>query len=66
MEMDSNLKPCPFCGKKAKMHKRLNTPYHAVVCEDTRCPGHNLYILFWDEEEAVQAWNRRATDGNIN
>ena len=53
------LKPCPFCGKKAKMHKRLNTPYHAVVCPDTKYPGHYLYVLFWKEQDAIKAWNRR-------
>ena len=56
----SELKPCPFCGREAKIHKRLNAPYHAVVCKDTKCSGHNLYVLFWNEQDAIEAWNRRA------
>lgn len=55
----ADLKTCPFCGGEAKIHKRLNTPYYAVVCKDTKCSGHNLYVLFWKEIDAITAWNRR-------
>ncbi len=58
--MSEELKSCPFCGGEAKMHTRLNSPYYAAVCKDTRCPGHNLYILYWTKEDAIKAWNRRA------
>lgn len=53
------LKPCPFCGKEAVLHKRLNTPFFACICPDTKCSGHNLYTLFWKEKDAIEAWNRR-------
>ena len=56
------LRECPFCGKKDKMHKRLNSPHHAVVCPDTKCSGHNLYVLFWTAQDAIEAWNRRNAD----
>ena len=60
----TELKPCPFCGGEAKMHKRLNAPYHAAVCKDTKCSGHNLYVLYWSEAEAIEAWNRRVGEAN--
>ena len=62
----ATLKPCPFCGGGAYIHKRLNTPYYAAVCNNTKCPGHNLYVLYWNETEAVEAWNRRVFDPLVN
>ena len=58
--MSEELERCPFCGGEAKMHTRLNSPYYAAVCKNTKCPGHNLYVLFWNREDAIEAWNRRA------
>jgi Lar family restriction alleviation protein len=58
----AELKPCPFCGGEAKLHHRMFRPLYAVVCKDTKCQGHNLYVLHYSEKEAVDAWNRRAGD----
>lgn len=60
-----DLKPCPFCGSKAELHKRdvLDTSY-IVECSNGTCPAS--YMLGWDyetEEEAIEAWNRRVNDG---
>lgn len=54
------LKPCPFCGGEAYVHRRLNKDRRFVICKDTSCVGHNLYIQFDTEIEAIMAWNRRA------
>lgn len=54
------LKPCPFCGGKAKLHERLNRPFYAGVCKNTKCPGHNLSLLHYTKVDAVDCWNRRA------
>ena len=59
-EATIKFKPCPFCGGDAKMHVRLNRPFFTVLCKNTKCFGHNIYMRFWEEEEAIEAWNRRA------
>lgn len=57
------LKPCPFCGGKPFISARL--PYFgetltvAVVCEN--CNAASKHKI--KEEEAIEAWNRRAEDG---
>lgn len=47
------LKPCPCCGKEAKMHK-----FWAIKCN--KC-GLNT-ARFDDRENAIAAWNRRAPE----
>lgn len=50
----NELKPCPFCGRKAKMYgKREGLPW--VGCK--YCAGQTACCD--TEEEAVEAWNRR-------
>lgn len=55
---DREIKPCPFCGGPAKIHMRQFKLY-SVCCKDTKCAGHNLYIMFRTKKEASDAWNRR-------
>lgn len=54
---------CPECGSAGKMHeKALNT--WVVECLNNQCMAS--YMTGWDydtEEEAAEAWNRRADDG---
>lgn len=62
MEKLKPLKPCPFCGGKAEM---LVSEYddsrkeYLVACAE--CDG---MVERWreTEEEAVEQWNRRASD----
>jgi len=52
------LKPCPFCGGVAEVSMDEDWYYEWTVCclNDSR---HSLRY-FNSEEEAVEAWNRRA------
>lgn len=60
------LKPCPFCGDEAIY---ITTAIKAgnIVKEfySISCLGCNaeIYKYCKTEEEAVEAWNRRAEDG---
>lgn len=56
------LKPCPFCGGKAEIRRdhELERMY-VVVC--TNCPTDVGRMWFWKKQDAINAWNRRATDG---
>lgn len=60
MMVNPSLKPCPFCGGKAKLIR-----FHgerAVSCaNEAGCPV-NPMTPFVSEDEAVRAWNDRASD----
>lgn len=56
------LKPCPFCNGKSEIIDTGNhyprTFYRIVCCSSCAVQGK-----FYDtEEEAIEAWNRRATN----
>lgn len=55
--MSEELKPCPFCGRKAKI-ETSGSPAHdyCVVC--TWCLVKTPRS--WDRDRAVRAWNTRA------
>ena len=61
----AELKPCPFCGGKAFLSEYLYS------CEPGRCTTqfvefngcHTTTYEYNTEEEAIEAWNRRAEDG---
>ena len=62
------LKPCPFCGGPAKIHRR-RACFWTVCCRDTRCPGHNINVTYDSRNEATLRWNRRHYEnskGDIN
>ena len=50
------LKPCPFCGSKAKMRHYIQLSYYYVQC--LNCYGAACMCNM--PEEAAEAWNRRA------
>ncbi|MCT9017130.1 Lar family restriction alleviation protein [Cupriavidus gilardii] len=58
----AELKPCPFCGCHAIVMRSnpLNDMEHTIKCED--CPGGAQFVSS-TAEQAIAAWNRRATDG---
>ena len=55
--VDGALRPCPFCGGKAKL---LYIYVHQVVCEDC----HASTSFYQDENDAVAAWNGRKDETN--
>lgn len=61
------LKPCPFCGGEAKIHKSgfeywtsmpHNFTVYCVAC------GASVRRFYENEQKSIEAWNRRATDAN--
>lgn len=56
----SELKPCPFCGGTAHTIK-TNTNKFVVGCFGS-CYVE-LPLIYSTREEAIDAWNRRVTDG---
>ena len=52
--MDSELKPCPFCGGAGRLEERDG--HYLVGCPGGNCPQ---MMLAESEAEAVAAWNSR-------
>ena len=62
--MNETLKPCPFCGGKMKVDYKLYPLRYGIVHASNfyfsdRCYGGTDYE-YCSEEEAIEAWNRRA------
>lgn len=60
----TELKPCPFCGGKAKSrvdYKKETETYEWIV-ECIICSARTGFRK--ELEDAVEAWNRRANNGN--
>ena len=67
------LKPCPFCGKRAELKKDTRYPRSgkqedkAVKAYEVICPNHDCVIYnadntyFLSKKAAVEAWNSRAS-----
>ena len=61
------LKPCPFCGGEARTGFAIND-YNRWGVECTRC-GATVEVADWcgdydTEENAIKAWNRRASEAS--
>ena len=55
MSIKHKLKPCPFCGGKAKLFEDKDYQIYSATC--TECDaGTNAYGI---EQDAIEAWNRR-------
>lgn len=61
--MTEELKPCPFCGGKAEVvwMPYINVEGMGLVVECNHCWAETGYYA--TREEAIAAWNRRASDG---
>ena len=61
----AELKPCPFCGRKAKYNSDRRYAY--VSCSHIFCNAVGPRVAFSDryiaKDLAIAAWNRRASDG---
>lgn len=70
--MADNLKPCPFCGGKAKINYlppfvhpktgRKGIERRQVYCDNCGVVTAGMV----SEEAAIEAWNRRAEDGKTD
>jgi Lar family restriction alleviation protein len=58
LEYKAELKLCPFCGTEARLIS--GTEDHYVVCRNDDCAAALVARSFSSEEEAIDAWNRRA------
>jgi hypothetical protein len=60
----AELKPCPFCGGEAELREEGDGFF--VSCENDRCNVivETMVRVGRCEHDAIEAWNRRAGDGN--
>ena len=61
----TKLKPCPFCGREAKIEydRDERTTYFWVTCNNRHCPVRPYSEgNFNSAEDAIEAWNTRADD----
>ena len=62
----AELKPCPFCGGRAFVK---NSGVYAagfayrVYCGNEDCKIEPKTHAYFQREQAIEAWNRRANDG---
>lgn len=76
--MSENLKPCPFCGGKAKI-KAVIKSYGFTIwcackcgvrtegfCPDTNKEDDTMENIEECKKRAIEAWNGRANDGKID
>lgn len=76
--MSESLKPCPFCGGKAKI-KAVIKSYGFTIwcacecgartegfCPETSKEDDTMENIDECKKRAIKAWNRRANDGKIN
>lgn len=58
MEVISELKPCPFCGGKAKL-KHIKGYGYYIRCDGVGC-GLQVYTHpVKNKYKAIEVWNRR-------
>lgn len=57
-----DLKPCPFCGGKAVIQTNNRGLWIVGCVDDFMCMGNinHIAMIHITEEQAVEAWNRRA------
>lgn len=59
----AKLKPCPFCGGKARLIYSM--PFNAVHCTKCKVFGKTIVDSYEQRDgkaEAIKAWNRRCAD----
>lgn len=53
----SELKPCPFCGQRAKIVRFCDHDSYQIRCTNKLC---NVATVFDDEAAVIAVWNKRA------
>lgn len=56
------LKPCPFCGSEADTSFNIQFGYQAFCTNDDCFLNYVIMLDMRTEEDAIDAWNRRAND----
>lgn len=60
-----DLKPCPFCGGEAEVFRGTTYGFHYLY--EPRCIKCECALgVYETEEQAIEAWNRRADNGTIH
>lgn len=54
----TQLKPCPFCGKEARVTRNSFDGRFYCECSDDNCEGY--WGMYRTESEAIASWNTRA------
>jgi len=64
----TKLKPCPYCGESAKVRwfKDDDRLAWQVCCSDIGCLVRPITPSYRPKEAAVDAWNTRAKEDQIN
>lgn len=55
-----DIKPCPFCGGKAIHDHFLEEYFKIYVIKCKSCDASTTACI--SRKQAIEAWNRRATD----
>ena len=59
---NAELKPCPFCGGEAEVHKHY-PPFGRRVIVTVRCTKCRSNSGNWGRtDKAIESWNRRMTE----
>jgi len=60
---DNELKPCPFCGTDPTIDHLLGdnncVERWVITCHGIHCPAFQVTVIEYDEQDAIEAWNRR-------
>lgn len=58
------LKPCPFCGDQAEIHKTTipKTITTGVFVQCVNCGARTRYVIDLGEEYVIRIWNRRVNN----
>ena len=65
MNKDTELKPCPFCGREAVI-RHDSCGYYDECDNGMLCPVVPTTWYYKTEIGAINAWNRRANDEHIS
>ena len=58
----SELKPCPFCGKRPGVHRSTFSEKYRIRCDQKGGCGAETASC-GTKEQAIDAWNRRMGEG---
>lgn len=66
--MSKKLKPCPFCGKEARLeHWKYNGEMvYEIKCSDLNCPVPVVrHPIGYDLDEVIAKWNDRTDTSDM-